>query len=112
VHEGEKAMNFDPDGDKMNNREELAAGTDPLNADSNLKLEAQSISGGVQLTWMAQPNIRYQLTTSDQVYGPYIVLGQDHSHDGTNPIEMKITLNWPAKPNNKPEAYFQIQVSP
>ena len=112
VHEGEKAMNFDPDGDKMNNREELAAGTDPLNADSNLKLEAQSISGGVQLTWMAQPNIRYQLTTSDQVYGPYIILGQDHSHEGTNPIEMKITLNWPAKPNNKPEAYFQIQVSP
>ena len=112
VHEGEKAMKFDPDGDKMNNREELAAGTDPLNADSNLKLEAQSISGGVQITWMAQPNIRYQLTTSDQVYGPYIVLGQDHSHDGKKPTKMKITLNWPARPNNKPEAYFQIQVSP
>ncbi|MDP6892665.1 MAG: hypothetical protein QF731_05750, partial [Verrucomicrobiota bacterium] len=112
VHDGEKAMGFDPDGDEMNNREELTAGTDPLNPDSNLKLEARSIPDGVRLTWIAQPNIRYKITASDQVNGPYIVLGQEHSHGGTNPIEMKISLNWPAKPNNKPEAYFQIQVSP
>ncbi|MEE2615350.1 MAG: metallophosphoesterase [Verrucomicrobiota bacterium] len=112
VHDGEKAMGFDPDGDGMNNREELTAGTDPLNPDSNLKLEARSIPDGVRLTWIAQPNIRYKITASDQVNGPYIVLGQEHSHGGTNPIEMKISLNWPAKPNNKPEAYFQIQVSP
>lgn len=112
VHEGEKAMNFDPDGDGMINREELIAGTDPLNADSNLKLKARSIPEGIRLSWIAQPNIRYQLTTSDQVNGPYIVLGEDHSHDGDNAIEMKIPLNWTTKPNNKPESYFQIQISP
>ena len=112
VHEGEKAMKFDPDGDGMINREELIAGTDPFNADSNLKLEARSIPEGIRLSWIAQPNIQYRLTTSDQVNGPYIVLGENHSHNGDNAIEMKISLNWTAKPNNKPESYFQIQISP
>ena len=112
VHEGEKALGFDPDDDEMNNRDELAAGTDPLDANSKLKLEARTTTNGVRLSWIAQPNIRYHLATSDQVEGPYIILGQEHSHNKTHPSEIKITLKWPDQPNNKPEAYFRIQVSP
>ena len=105
-------MGFDPDDDEMNNRDELAAGTDPLDANSKLKLEARTTTNGVRLSWIAQPNIRYHLATSDQVEGPYIILGQEHSHNKTHPSEIKITLKWPDQPNNKPEAYFRIQVSP
>lgn len=112
VHDGDKSMKYDPDGDGMNNQEEMLAGTDPLNADSNLKLEAKSITEGVRLSWVAQSNIRYQITTSDQVNGPYINLGNKHFHNDPKPKELKIILNWPTKPQNKPEAYFQIQVSP
>jgi predicted phosphodiesterase len=111
-HNGDAALAHDPDGDGMTNGEELAAGTDPLSSNSKLTLHAQNNANGIRLHWIAQPTVRYQISTSAQADGSYIALGQVLTHNGPDPIEMELVLDWPAQKGNKPEAFFRIQILP
>ena len=111
-HNGDAALVHDPDNDGMTNGEELAAGTDPLDANSKLTLRVQNTAEGIRLHWLAQPTVRYQITTSAQADGSYIALGQVLIHNGPDPIEMELVLDWPEQHGNKPEAFFRIQVLP
>ena len=111
-HDGDAALAHDPDGDGMTNGEELAAGTDPLDSQSRLTLNVQTAPDGIRLHWLAQPNVRYQVATSAQADGPYIALGQMLAHEGPEPMEQELVLDWPAQQGDKPEAFFRIQVLP
>ena len=111
-HDGDAALAHDPDGDGMTNGEELAAGTDPLDSQSRLTLNVQTAPNGIRLHWLAQPDVRYQVATSAQADGPYIALGQVLAHEGPEPMEQELVLDWPAQQGDKPEAFFRIQVLP
>ena len=109
-NDGDDALAHDPDGDGMTNGEELAAGTDPLDSQSRLTLNVQTAPNGIRLHWLAQPDVRYQVATSAQADGPYIALGQVLAHEGPEPMEQELVLDWPAQQGDKPEAFFRIQV--
>jgi hypothetical protein len=56
--------NGDPDGDGMSNYEEYLAGTNPTNADSNLKITAESFTqkgANATITWSSVPSRLYYL---------------------------------------------------
>jgi hypothetical protein len=54
----------DSDGDGASNKAEFQAGTDPINADSVLRVTIQPTSGGLLLQWNASVGSVYQLQSS------------------------------------------------
>jgi len=55
--------NADSDGDGASNLLEFLAGTDPLNANSVLRIRLQPSSQGLFLNWNTQPGLIYQVQT-------------------------------------------------
>jgi hypothetical protein len=69
----------DPDGDGLTNWEEYLAGTDPLNATSDLAvfMVRPLGDGRMELTWPSVPGRSYQIERATSVDGAYSVLAAD-----------------------------------
>ena len=86
---------LDSDGDGASNASEYRAGTSPLDPDSFLDIQAfPSLSGGIELEWVAQPHRYYQIvrrtTLADatwEVVAQYIgtEIQRMSAHDATPP---------------------------
>lgn len=62
----------DPDGDGMNNLQEYAAGSDPLNASSFFKATIALVvaTNGTVLSWPASPGRGYRVQYKDDLNAP------------------------------------------
>ena len=82
----------DPDHDGASNLDEFRAGTNPMDANSVLRIRAQKTSQGLFLNWNTQPGLMYQVqTTTDlgvwqNLGGPRFAAGSvDAIYVGANP---------------------------
>jgi hypothetical protein len=83
LHAGMGKAGDDPDGDGFSNREEAAAGTDPLDASDALVFQSvQNAAGMVEATWLSQLGKRYQLEASDSLGSDWVVEGGVVPGDG------------------------------
>jgi len=69
------AGNVDSDGDGASNLKEFQAGTNPIDATSNLRLRVTRGGNHTVLSWNAVPGYVYQVQTSDNLLGPWTDLG-------------------------------------
>lgn len=73
VTDGEDGGEGDPDRDLFSNISEQAAGTDPQDSASNLRLEINSLGGGrFQVSWSAVAGKKYHLEVSDSPFKPFV----------------------------------------
>lgn len=85
---------LDADGDRMNNRDEFVAGTNPLNPASYLKVESITAGPGATLTFGAVSNRTYTMQYSDAIgTGVWFKLG-DIGARTTNRAETMVDLNY------------------
>jgi len=93
----------DADGDGMTNLQEYLAGTDPIDAQSVLKLQFQGIDSGTrkpQFTFTAMPGIGYTLQYSDDLAsGTWQKLRDEPAGDTIRPVTVSDpgAVNAPAR---------------
>ncbi len=69
------ARDADPDGDGLTNWQEFLAGTDPLDADSVLRIiDLKKVETGIEISWLSVPGRQYRLAVADEAGGPYLPL--------------------------------------
>jgi hypothetical protein len=81
------ARTADPDGDGLNNEGEHAAGTDPNDAESALRILALTIDGDAQeavLGWQSAPTRSYVIEVAADPEGPWNSLGSGVPSAGGN----------------------------
>jgi len=67
--DGDDGASGDPDGDRMTNREEFIAGTDPRDSSSALRMRVENIDPDhVLLSWSSVIGRRYQLQTGNSPF--------------------------------------------
>lgn len=77
----------DQDGDGMSNLQEFLARTDPRNASSDLRLQAGLTPNGTAiLKFIAQPGIRYEIESSDNLTSPWMRLQEFPADNNTREI--------------------------
>ena len=74
----EAAPEADPDGDRMNNREEAIAGTDPVDPGSVLRVEQVRLTAeGTEITWQSEVGKTYRVErTSGVVVSNWNLVGE------------------------------------
>jgi Tol biopolymer transport system component len=96
----------DPDHDGATNLDELAAHTDPMDAQSVLRLALTTVEENNQLTWLGADGVRYQVQVSNDLGpGPWSDLGQPVAGTGA---ALSIPVILPA--GN--EVYYRLVIVP
>ncbi len=100
----------DTDGDGMTNAAEQAAGTDPRDRTSVLRLEVRwLVEGALEFAWSAVPGRTYSLEVSAHPAGPFTtVLDPSLPRRATGPWE---TWRLPAPEQNGPR-FYRLKVLP
>lgn len=103
------ARTADPDGDGLKNGDEFAAGTNPTDPESVLKLltiTPDSSGSKVTLGWRSAASIAYRIESAASVLGPWTQVG-----DPISGAEGVTQRDIPSTPGQA-ERFFRIRVSP
>ncbi len=103
---GDSSSDADPDGDGLTNWQEYLAGTDPLNANSVLRVSRiRPTAQGLVLRWPSVAGKVYALETATSVKGPYLAI---HTGIHATPPENRVVLL--EDPATMPIAFFRVVV--
>ena len=91
----------DPDGDGLTNWQEFLAGTDPLNADSVLRVvDVSHVAGGTELRWNSVPGRSYRIAVADSMGGEFLPVSLA--------IEATGAVTTYVVPSNDQRLFFQV----
>jgi len=98
----------DPDGDGLTNVQEYLAGTDPLNANSVLRVtRAEPDADGLRLIWRSEPGRAYAVEMTVSLGQPFVAIVRAIPAD---PPENSYVV--PINPGAAKGAYFRVVASP
>jgi hypothetical protein len=89
----------DNDGDKMSNREEFMAGTNPTNAMSRFAITSLAVTNGdVRVSWLAVGGKRYVLQTNSALGTPFsdaspVIIMPGAGEAATNYLDLRAATN-------------------
>ena len=91
----------DPDGDGFTNWQEFLAGTDPLNADSVLRVvRVSQVAGGTELRWNSVPGRSYRVAVASSMQSEFLPISQN--------IVTTDTITTCVVSSHDPRLFFQI----
>jgi hypothetical protein len=105
----EAARTADPDADGLNNEAEHAAGTDPKDPDSTLRileLTVQNQPLPTMLGWRSAADRSYIIESAPSPDGPWTALGSPVPGTGT---ATQAPINFPAQ---QPQGFYRVRLAP